>query len=191
MEHTKGNIIEKGMSLFHRKGYHNVGLNEILAAAEVPKGSFYYYFKSKEDFIIQVLQAYEEQSVAFMKQFLSDPAISPLNRIKKFFDTMAQVYVQKEFSEGCLLGNCSLELADLYPTIRSATDKGLNNFQEIFTRCIREGQALGEINPDEPAEELASFLVASWEGAMLRMKSQRSPLAFDGFRKYLYKILEA
>ena len=59
---TIDGILEIGADLILKNGYNNVGLNKILETANIPKGSFYYYFKSKEDFGIQVIKYYSENS---------------------------------------------------------------------------------------------------------------------------------
>ena len=110
---TIENILEIGTDLILKNGYNNIGLNKILEAANIPKGSFYYYFKSKEDFGIQVIKFYSENSLTFLNGYLTDASKEPKERIISFFEDMQKVYVDKEFKEGCLLGNSSLELSDM------------------------------------------------------------------------------
>jgi len=85
MSETKDRILTVGIDLFSKKGYHNVGLKEILKMAEVPKGSFYHYFESKEDFGVQVINKYSSQGLVNFQQALEDEAVSPKNRIIRFY----------------------------------------------------------------------------------------------------------
>lgn len=70
MSETKDRILKVGIDILSKKGYNNVGLKEILALANVPKGSFYHYFKSKEDFGIQVISKYSSVGLCFLSSIL-------------------------------------------------------------------------------------------------------------------------
>ena len=55
-EHKREAIIASGAELMLRKGYHGTGVQEIVDGANVPKGSFYHYFNSKEDFVVSAME---------------------------------------------------------------------------------------------------------------------------------------
>jgi len=57
---TREHIIQTGAELILRNGFRATGINTVLEEAGVPKGSFYYYFKSKNDFGLAVIDAYAE-----------------------------------------------------------------------------------------------------------------------------------
>ena len=186
---TIDNILEIGTELILKNGYNNVGLNKILQAANIPKGSFYYYFKNKEDFGIQVIKHYSEKSLTFLNSYLNDTSRNPKQRIVHFFEDMQNTYTDKDYREGCLLGNCSLELSDVSFAFSSSVANELNRWQDSFVKCIQEGQDLGYIKTEESAIVLSDFVLTSWEGALLRMKSSKTSNSITNFINYLNKYL--
>lgn len=186
---TIDNILEIGADLILKNGYNNVGLNKILQAANIPKGSFYYYFKSKEDFGIQVIKFYSENSLTFLNEYLTDASKEPKERIVSFFEDMQNVYITKEYTEGCLLGNCSLELSDMSEAFSNSVANELNKWQDCFEKCIQEGQDANTIKKEESAKEISDFILTTWEGSLLRMKSSKSSASITTFIKFLKKYI--
>ena len=146
---TIDSILEIGADLILKNGYNNVGLNKILQTANIPKGSFYYYFKSKEDFGLQVIQYYSKNSLIFLNGYLTDTSKEPKERIISFFEDMQKVYADKGFKEGCLLGNSSLELSDMSEAFSNSVANELNKWQDCFELCIKEGQDANTIKKEE------------------------------------------
>ncbi len=186
---TVENILDVGTDLILKNGYHNVGLNGLLKEANIPKGSFYHYFNSKEDFGIQVIEHYSKRSLALLKTYLTDEGKNHKQRIISFFQDMKQAYVKKEFKEGCLLGNCSTELADYSDAFSYSIANELTKWQEVFENCIRQGQDNDNIKADEPPKVLSDLVLTAWEGALLRMKSSKNTDSIDNFILYLEKYL--
>lgn len=186
---TIDNILEIGTDLILKNGYNNVGLNKILQTANIPKGSFYYYFKSKEDFGIQVIKFYSENSLTFLKSYLTDTSKSPKERIITFFEDMQNVYADKHFKEGCLLGNCSLELSDMSEAFSNSVANELNKWQDCFELCIKEGQDSNTIKKEESAKDMSDFILTTWEGSLLRMKSSKNTDSISTFIKFLKKYI--
>ncbi|WP_237274431.1 TetR/AcrR family transcriptional regulator [Tenacibaculum ovolyticum] len=186
---TIDNILEIGTDLILKNGYNNVGLNKILEAADIPKGSFYYYFKNKEDFGIQVIKYYSENSLIFLRSYLTDSSKNPKERLLIFFSDMQNIYTDKDYREGCLLGNCSLELSDVSDAFSSSVAAELDKWQDCFIQCIQEGQNLGVIKNKESAAVLSDFVLTAWEGALLRMKSSKNSNSITNFINYLEKYI--
>lgn len=184
-EKTIESILEIGMELILKNGYNSVGLNKILKEANIPKGSFYYYFQSKEDFGIQVIKYYSKNSLKVLNSYLGDSAKNPKERIVSFFEDMKNIYISKEYREGCLLGNCSTELSDMSEAFSYSVANELNKWQDSFQVCIQEGQENGFIKKTESAELLSDFVLTAWEGSLLRMKSSKSVHSIDIFIKIL------
>ena len=190
MEKSIGNqIVQIGIELIRKKGYNHVGLQEILATAKVPKGSFYYYFKSKEDFGIKVIEQYSKNSLKILLTYVEDTSKPSKERMISFFTDMRGVYKEKGFSEGCLLGNCSLELSDLNENFAGVISKELNQWQLVFEECIAEGQKDKSILNQTNAQVLGGFVLNSWEGALLRMKADKTIKALDDFIEIIHQLL--
>lgn len=170
----KENILDIGIELLNKKGYNGIGIKEVLDEAQIPKGSFYHYFKSKEDFGIQVVKKYSDSTLAFLKSYLEDNSKSPKVRLIDFFDEMQKIYISKEYKEGCLLGNFTAELADVNIHFSSLLQNEFVAYEKIFERNIQEAMELGQINSNKSSKKIASFILNSFEGALLRMKADKS-----------------
>ncbi|AUP77405.1 TetR/AcrR family transcriptional regulator [Flavivirga eckloniae] len=186
---TVNNILAIGAELVLKKGYNNVGIQEVLDAANIPKGSFYYYFKSKEDFGLQLINYYSNNSSCNLDSYLKNPDLNPKERIVTFFENMRDYYVKNEFKEGCLLANCSLELSDQSEKLRAGIDLGWKLWDISFEECIAEGQKSGVIKKNKNPESMASFVISGWEGAVLRMKSCKSSKPIDVYIEFLKEII--
>ncbi|NER14865.1 TetR family transcriptional regulator [Leptobacterium flavescens] len=182
---VKENILNIGVRLITQKGYNNVGIQEVLNEAHIPKGSFYHYFKSKEDFGLQVISHYNKSALVHLQSYFEDKSRSPRERMLLFFEDMKAFYTSKEYSEGCLLGNCSIELSDNSDVLRLAIAKELNQWHSVFENCIAEAQEAGEIKSDKKASDIADFILNSWEGALLRMKAIKTVQPLEVFVDFL------
>ncbi len=186
---TVNNILAIGADLVLKKGYNNVGIQEVLDAASIPKGSFYYYFKSKEDFGLQLIRYYSKNSSSNLDSYLKNTDLDPKKRILVFFENMRAYFLHNDFKEGCLLANCSLELSDQSEKLRTCIDLGWELWDKSFEACIAEGQEQGVIKKDKTPESLASFVISGWEGAVLRMKSSKSSKPIDVYIEFLDEII--
>lgn len=188
-EATIQHVLETGTQLILKKGFNNVGLKEILATAKIPKGSFYYYFKSKEDFGLKVIEYYSESSLKVLKSFLTDPKHTPKERFLVFFATMRDVYQTKTYNEGCLMGNCSLELSDIKESYAQTLTAEFDKWQVLFHNCIEAGKQDGSVTSTRSTEDLAAFILNSWEGTLLRMKITKSGKPIDLLISFVKDIL--
>ncbi len=173
-EETRTRIIQEGARIIHEKGFNNTGVQEILQAAGVPKGSFYFYFKSKEDFGLAVIDYFSEFMGGRINAHLSDDSLPHVGRLKSFFHEMTLFFRQEGYSRGCPIGNMAQELADLNDTFRMKLKESLDAMESAIARCLRAAHDAGEIEPDLNPGETAYFILNSWEGALTRMKTEKN-----------------
>jgi TetR/AcrR family transcriptional regulator, transcriptional repressor for nem operon len=185
---TRQKLIEVGAALILKKSYHGVGLKEILDATNVPKGSFYNYFASKEDFGITIIKYYGNIYYNDFKKFLMDKSVSPRIRLAKLFLYKKDTFFSQGCSEGCLIANLTTELSAISPRLRNALKEAFDGLVIMIADCIREGQQQGEFENEDPIE-LAEFIINSWEGAVLRMQTRNDVKSFDFFIKYIFDNL--
>ncbi|MBN1634920.1 MAG: TetR/AcrR family transcriptional regulator, partial [Deltaproteobacteria bacterium] len=119
---TRETIIKEGARLIHAKGYNNTGLKEILNAAGVPKGSFYFYFTNKEDFGLQVIDSFAGFIQHMATKQMGDPNTPPLQRLERFFNAYLNHFETMGFKYGCPIGNLMQEMSDLNDTFRNKID---------------------------------------------------------------------
>lgn len=187
---TRDNLIQAGLKLIHAEGYSASGIQSIVAQADVPKGSFYTYFASKEAFGGEVLDAYAESAFARTRALLGKIDLGPRARLEAYFDDLIGSYKASKFARGCLLGNFSAEAADHSAMIRRHLAKHFKSWSGLFQTCILEGQQKGEIADQFSAAALADFILNSWEGALLRMRVEKSDAPLLEFKTMIFcKIL--
>lgn len=175
---TRDKIFAAAQDRFHALGYSACGVQQIVDAAGVPKGSFYNYFKTKEGLALEVLQMYVASS---KREILSNAALSPLTRIREHFGFFISRYEKDGFDKGCLIGNLSAERRPSFPLLREALKDSLSTWADLLSSVILEGQANGEIKPGLEPSAMARFLINSWEGTVLRMKITNDRRPLDDF----------
>ena len=105
---TRDHLIDTGLKLMHQQGYNATGLTEILKAADVPKGSFYHHFGSKEDFAAAALERYTTREAKHAVSVLIGSKMSPLQRLKRYFIDLVKFYGQKGEIPGCMMQAASV-----------------------------------------------------------------------------------
>lgn len=183
---TRNNLIRVGMRMFHKGGYNATGIQDIVDAAEVPKGSFYNHFESKEAFGREAIDFYFDSGIVTLRELLGNRRLPPLDRLRTFFETMTRSYRSTGYGKGCMLGNFSLEVADHSDTIRGQLAVHFKTWSSLFETCIAEAQKSGAIGNRQSASLLARFLVNSWEGALVRMRAEKSDAPMKEFVEVVF-----
>ena len=174
MHSTKQRLIDAGLRLLLEQGYNSLGIQALLDATDTPKGSFYHHFKDKEDFALQVLDAYMAGVHAGLDACLLDHTLSPLARIRRFFEMTQESYRQEGYL-GCLMGGLGQELSGVSEVFRRKIDWCLSSIAERMAKCLREAQQNGDVPAARDVQEMADLLVNCWEGAALRSRLRRNP----------------
>jgi len=188
-EKTKAVLLEAGKRVFLEKGYNHAGIEAILQEAGVPKGSFYYYFDSKEDFGLQVLDSFAETYNANFDRDLGDRSVSPLERFRRYFEAACERIESQQCRNGCLAGNLSQEMAAQSETFRARLEEIFNGWVQRYAEVLTEAQQLGEIPAHLDVHELADFWLNSWQGAVLRAKTIRSRVPLQIFLNVMFGSL--
>lgn len=179
---TRSQLLQVGAELISTQGYNNTGIKAILDAAGVPKGSFYYYFASKEDFGLAVIEHFNAQYQDQLDRILDDEAIAPLERLRNYLETGIAEMRAGDFARGCLMGNLAQELAGQNAAFRERLQEVFAGWTARFAECLAAARRCGDIAPDSEPEQLAEFLLVGWEGAVLRAKVTRDLRPMQAFR---------
>jgi len=182
-------LVNAGLKVMFRSGYTAASVRDICEAAGVPLGSFTNHFHSKEAFAQEVLDRYFAGTKQFVKEALDDKSLTPRQRLKRYLDIISGVAADRKWNLGCLIGDFSLETSTQSKLLRQRLEAIFEEWRAPFASCIAEAQALGEIGSSFDAIDLAEFLLASWEGAILRMKVERSPAALDRFKEIVFETV--
>ena len=106
-------LLEKGMEILWSKGYNGTSVNDIVKSADVPKGSFYFYFASKEYFVIKALRKYFRQMFIPARNILRDTSLSPKERLIKFYEYRVSILKSKlNCEKGCMASNLGSEVGE-------------------------------------------------------------------------------
>jgi len=171
---TKQRLLDAGMAMLLKHGYHDLGIQALLEATDTPKGSFYHHFKDKEDFALQVIDQYMGYVHAGLDACLGDASRPPLKRVRRFFELTLQNY-RKEGYLGCLLGGLGQELSGVSEVFRRKVEGCFSDIARRIGVCLEEARKAGDIPADANTRRMASLLVDCWEGAALRSRLRGNP----------------
>ena len=186
---TRDRIIETGAEIIHRKGFNHTGIQEILNAASVPKGSFYNYFKSKQDFGLQIIDYFLAHFRRIAEATLEDTRVSPLNRIYRFLTAFMEYFESQNYTGGCPIGNLAQEMGDLNPAFRQKLCEAIDMMIDAYCRVLTAAQNDGKIMKSLDIRETAGFIVAGWHGAIIQMKLTRSLAPLKNHRKFVFDYI--
>lgn len=190
-EDTRDALIRSGVEVLTENSFVSAGIDGILKKVGVPKGSFYYYFKNKEEFGLAVIAQYARYFREKLNTHLLNTQQNPLARLQSFVDS-AEASMQKHgFARGCLIGNLGQEVGLLPDSFRKSLQDTFDQWQQQVATCLLEAQSVGELSSSANCDQLAEFFWLGWEGAVMRAKLMKSgqPLQhyFAGFMNGLPK----
>ncbi|WP_027855854.1 TetR/AcrR family transcriptional regulator [Marinobacterium jannaschii] len=172
-EHNREKILTTGMELFTRQGYHATGLKEILDACEIPKGSFYNFFDSKEAFAIEIIEHYQAIELARWNETLELYPGNRLDGIHSLIQEAICCHQDEPDKIGCLLANLSGEIVQASPALHQCIRESITRILDAIEGDIRLCQQEGSIRSDFSARQLAEMIWDHWQGAILRMKVEQ------------------
>ena len=188
-EAKKALILEKGLDVMRVNGFNGTSVKDIVDAAQVPKGSFYNYFDSKEDFAIEALEKVSRETVEEGIALMGSPDDMPLQRLQRFFEAHRDRACVDEFAAGCFLGNLGQEMSDSSEAIRCKVQRTLAANAAMFREVLDEAWARGQLDDSVDPGETAEFLFNAWEGTLMRMKTDKCREPLDAFLAMLPRLL--
>ncbi len=173
-QEKRAQLLDQGVQMLTAQGYHGTGLKQLLDSVAIPKGSFYHYFQSKEAFAAEVIQHYIEPFIVRLSDHLAKSPDNALLALKRYFDELIVELEQNDFKGGCLLGNMMGEMGDSSETCRRALQTAVKRYRDLQQKALELAQQQGTVRTDRSAASMADLLTNSWQGALLRMKIERS-----------------
>lgn len=180
-------ILAIGTQLIALNGYNGTGIETILKQAGVPKGSFYHYFGSKEDFGLAIIDQFADEYDKKLRSFLEDEKVSPKQRIRNYLEHGLAHMAEKQFSQGCLIGNLGQELADQNERFRARLASIFSDWKNHFSECLAVAQQQGELPTNVDPNILGEFILSGWEGAVMRAKVMKSSMPLQAFIDILFQ----
>ncbi len=187
-DNTRQHILETGQRIIVGKGFASVGLNEILTTAGVPKGSFYHYFESKEQYGQALLQDYFDRYLADLDALFAAEAASAHERLMRYWQRWLDKQQDACCEQKCLVVKLGGEVADLSDAMRVTLRDGTDQIVSRLARLIEAGVADGSIPPLDPGAT-AQTLYQLWLGASLLGKLHRNPDALNNALQFTQRLL--
>jgi TetR/AcrR family transcriptional regulator, transcriptional repressor for nem operon len=182
-------LLTAGLKVMFQSGYNAASVRDICAAAGAPQGSFTNHFRSKEAFAQEVLDRYFADLQTVVSGTLNDQSLTPRERLRRYLDIITARLQAAKWKRGCLIGDFSLEASLQSKLLRKRLEEIFREWREPFAQCIAEAQAAGELDAKFESMDLAEFLLASWEGAILRMKVEGAPAALERFKNITFETV--
>lgn len=171
---TRALIVRCGTELFTERGFQATGIDEIRARVNVPKGSFYHFFESKQAFGLAVIDSYAAYFERKLQRHFDKTSLSPLARLRSFVDDAKAGMQRFNFQRGCLIGNLGQELGGIDDLFRERLEAVLQSWQRLTATCLQAAVDAQELPADTDCAALAAFFWIGWEGAILRAKLTRN-----------------
>jgi len=170
---TKRRLLDVGLATLLERGYNATGIQDLLVATSVPKGSFYHHFASKEDFALQVVDRYLAEVQALLDQTLGDTERVPLERLRAFFERLMAMYATQGHL-GSLLGLLSQELAAVNTAFRRRLEGAFDGIARRIADTLDEARQRGDIVAEVEPLQAANLMLDRWEGAAQRSRLLRT-----------------
>lgn len=184
-EHKREQILDHGVHLLMIHGYHGTGVKLLLDAVNVPKGSFYSYFESKENFTAEAIAHYIEPFLTKLEFYLAKPELDGHAAIKAYFTALTQELELNDFKGGCLLGDMMCEIGSVSEVCRRALRTAIDRYCGLLEQGLSSAQQAGIIRSDIPTTTMARLLFDAWQGALLQMKVEQSTVPLHRFSSEL------
>jgi TetR/AcrR family transcriptional repressor of nem operon len=167
-------LLNQGVQMLMTQGYHGTGLKEMLDTVQIPKGSFYNYFGSKEEFAAEAITHYIDPFIQRLNSHLQNPQLDGLAALKCYFNELIIEVEQAGYKGGCLLGNLMGEMGDNSKICRRSLLIAVERYSNLQQTALIRAQKEGTVRKDRSAKVMADLLTNCWQGALLRMKIEQS-----------------
>ena len=182
-------ILTEGLRVVHEHGFGGASVRDIVEAAGVPQGSFTNHFVSKEAFCLEILDRYFEDVRATIQQTLRNDSLPPLKRLRAYVDAQIKYLNRNGWRNGCLIGNFSAEATDHSEVIRKRLVEIYEELRQGFAYCLKAAVKAGELSRKTDSDEVAGFLIASLQGAILQSKTERSAVPTERYKHLIFSTL--
>ena len=181
---TRAELIRSGVEHLTEIGFASAGIDKILKKVGVPKGSFYFYFPSKEAFGHEVLTSYANYFEYKLDTFFLDTRVAPVQRITNYVEDAKKGMLKHDFKKGCLVGNLGQEVDSLPESFRGRLIEIFSSWQSYVARCLSEAQSEGELSEEADCERIAEYFWTGWEGAVSRAKLEQNVRPLDNYLEF-------
>lgn len=174
-ERTRRRIVGHATLLIYEKGYSKTTIDDVIAAAGVTKGSFYFHFSSKEELGYAVIENASEHILGALKKSLERTDLTPYQRIEAMLAETRAIVEAADCARGCILGNLALETSQMGDGFRERIARTFRSWSELIARELEKMKEGGELPPDFDCSRYADFAISALEGGIMISKVTRDP----------------
>jgi TetR/AcrR family transcriptional repressor of nem operon len=182
-------LLEAGFDVVLERGYCGASVRDIVQAAGAPQGSFTNHFASKDAFCLELLDRYFAMVEQNIGRTLRNDAVSPLARLEEWLNIQIRFLKKAGMRNGCLIGNFAAEAGEHSEPIRRRLNEIYLEIQRSVAYCLEAAVRAGELAASSDCDELAHFLYAALNGAILQAKVEHSPAPLERFKKTLFAVV--
>jgi TetR/AcrR family transcriptional repressor of nem operon len=171
-EQTREALIEAGIEHLSVHGYHGTGIKQILDEVNVPKGSFYNFFASKEAFVAELIGHYSQDLLNQLAVFMTGVGkdLTPIEQLRAIYLYSLERYASHGFKKSCLVGSMASEISSESEMCRIELERSMKQWLSFFSGIFEQGQKQGLVRDDMSPSDIAGLYWAAWEGALIKMK---------------------
>lgn len=189
---TRQRLVEAARGLFLAKGYEATSVADVLARAKVNSGSLYYFFKTKEQLLLAVLDEYVDLLEPMVLRPAFERVSDPLDRVFAVLAGYRKMLVMSDCRLGCPIGNLALEMSEKSDVVREKIALNFANWRKAIRQCLFD--ARDRLPPDLDRHKLAAFILTIMEGGVMQARVHRSLDPFDAsvamLKDYMDRLVE-
>jgi TetR/AcrR family transcriptional regulator, transcriptional repressor for nem operon len=189
---TRVRLVESARRLFWERGYASTGVADILRVAKARSGSLYYFFPTKEDLLVAVLQNYKDLLDPAVVRPVFERVSDPIERIFGILDGYRRQLVGTRYRHGCPIGNLALEVGNDSPAARELVAENFTGWRKVIELCLADARE--RLPRYINREQLALFVLTTMEGAVMLARTYRSLDPYDAavrqLREYFGLLLK-
>ncbi|MCC5640175.1 TetR/AcrR family transcriptional regulator [Nostoc sp. CHAB 5844] len=168
-EETKTRILRQAAELFNQQGYAGSSISDIIRVTGLQKGGIYNHFPSKDELALQAF----DFAIALVSQRTRAAVRSKhhaIERLQAIIEVFSSFVKHPPIQGGCPLLNTAIESDDAHPALRDRAQQAMNSWLNLISQIITKGIDRNEIRPEVNADEVATIIIATLEGAMMMSK---------------------
>jgi AcrR family transcriptional regulator len=189
-EDTKAKILQQAAELFNQQGYAGSSISDIMRVTGLQKGGIYNHFQSKDELALQAF----DFAIACVSQHTRAALRSKhhaIERLQAIIGIFSSFVENPPIKGGCPLLNTAIESDDTHPALRERTQQGMNSWRKLICLIIEKGIARGEIRAGVDADEVATIIIATLEGAMMMSKLYGDSIYMQRAIKHLNQYISS
>jgi len=172
IKHDRAKAIEKGIELFWKEGYSNLGVEAICKSTGMPKGAFYNAYKSKENFLLTCLSSYNTMNIEFLNKLINTEPNRAGKRLLGMYVYMINELPKQDFS-GCMMNNMMSEVGSLNEKVAEITAQLFDNLIEVIEPVVKEAQLEGDLTMGIESNTITELIHSTFFGVLTRAKSTK------------------